>query len=100
DRNQSHVAVESWITTDAATRVFAAANQDFAALKASALRKDFRPVTLSATASFDVKHTVRQINSKNVVAKIEGSDPKLKDQYVIYSAHWDHLGKNSQGQIF
>jgi Zn-dependent M28 family amino/carboxypeptidase len=96
DRNQSHVAVESWFTTDAATRIFAAAHQDFAALKKAALRKDFRPVAIDATASFDVKHTVRQVNSRNVVARLEGSDPRLKDEYVIYSAHWDHLGKNDQ----
>jgi Zn-dependent M28 family amino/carboxypeptidase len=96
DKNQGHVAVEAWVTTDAAQRIFAAAHQDFTALKASALHKDFRPVTLDAKASFDVKHQVRHENSKNVVARIEGSDPRLKDEYVIYSAHWDHLGKNDQ----
>lgn len=96
DRNQSRVAVESWITTDAAQQIFAAGGQDFAALKAGAVRKDFQPVALNATASFDVKHTVRQIQSRNVVAKLEGSDPQLKNEWVIYSAHWDHLGKNDQ----
>jgi Zn-dependent M28 family amino/carboxypeptidase len=96
DRNTGHVAVEAWITTDGAQRIFEAAHQDFAALKASAVHKDFRPVALDATASFDVKHEVRQINSKNVIAKLEGSDPQLKNEYVIYSAHWDHLGKNDQ----
>ena len=37
---------------------------------------------------------MRIIQSKNVVAKIEGSDPKLKDEYVVYTAHWDHLGRD------
>jgi Zn-dependent M28 family amino/carboxypeptidase len=39
-----------------------------------------------------IKNTLRTIESKNIVAKLEGSDPKLKDEYVIYTAHWDHLG--------
>src|SRR5262249_18368567 len=39
-----------------------------------------------------IKNTLRTIDSKNLVAKIEGSDPELKNEYVVYSAHWDHLG--------
>jgi Zn-dependent M28 family amino/carboxypeptidase len=39
---------------------------------------------------------VRKLSSRNVVAKLEGSDPKVKDEYVIYSAHWDHLGRNAK----
>src|ERR1051325_7144887 len=49
---------------------------------------------LAAKASFDVRNTLREVNSQNVIAKLEGSDPQLKNQYVIYSAHWDHLGKD------
>jgi Zn-dependent M28 family amino/carboxypeptidase len=79
------------------------AGQDLAALKKSAVSKDFRPVTLDAKASFDIKNTLREVDSRNVIAKLEGSDPKLKDQYVIYTAHWDHLGKDTSlkgDQIF
>ena len=39
-----------------------------------------------------IKNTLRTIDSRNVVAKLEGSDPQLKNEYVVYSAHWDHLG--------
>src|SRR4029450_10427447 len=39
-----------------------------------------------------IGNTLRTIESRNVVAKLEGSDPALKDEYVVYSAHWDHLG--------
>ena len=39
-----------------------------------------------------LRNTMRTIDSQNVVAKLEGSDPRLRDEYVVYSAHWDHLG--------
>ena len=60
-----------------------------------ATTKAFTPVPLvGATASWRVKNTIRRIQSRNVIAKLEGSDPVLKDEYVVYSAHWDHFGKN------
>ncbi len=65
---------------------------DFDTLKQQALSKDFRPVSLKGTADFKVTNTARTVNSNNVLGLIEGSDPKLKHEYVIYSAHWDHLG--------
>ncbi len=55
-------------------------------------------MTLKAKANFDVKNTLREINSNNVVAKLEGSDPALKNEYVVYSAHWDHLGRDPKLQ--
>ncbi len=94
DRNRSLVQVQSWITRSTADRIFAAGGQDFAALKKAAVRKDFRPVTLNAKWSFNLHNQVREVRSKNVVAKLEGSDPKLRDEYVVYTAHWDHIGKN------
>ena len=103
DKNMGRVAVESWITTDRAKELFTASGQDFDALKRAAVTKDFKPVTLNAKANFDVKNTLREINSNNVVAKVEGSDPALKNEYVVYSAHWDHLGRDPKlagDQIF
>jgi hypothetical protein len=94
DKNMGRVAVESWITTDRAKELFTASGQDFDALKKSAVTKDFKPVNLNAKADFVVKNTLREINSNNVVAKLEGSDAALKNEYVIYSAHWDHLGRD------
>lgn len=98
DKNMGRVAVESWITTDRAKELFTAGGQDFDALKKAAVTKDFKPVTLNAKANFDIKNTLREINSNNVVAKLEGSDPTLKNEYVIYSAHWDHLGRDPKLQ--
>jgi Zn-dependent M28 family amino/carboxypeptidase len=88
------VAVEAWVTLDKAKALLAAAGQDFDALKAAARRADFRPVPLHAKARLAVSSTHRDVNSKNVVARLEGSDPKLKDEHVVYTAHWDHLGRD------
>ena len=105
DKNKSisRVAVESWITDDRAKKLFEAAGQDFDALKKAALSKDFKPAPLNAKANFTIRTTLREVASTNVIAKLEGSDEKLKDEYVIYSAHWDHMGRNPKlegDQIF
>jgi Zn-dependent M28 family amino/carboxypeptidase len=103
DKNVNAVSVRSWITLDVAKKLLADCGQDFEALKKSAINKDFRPVALKAKANFEIKQELRTFKSHNVIAKLEGSDPKWKDEYVIFSAHWDHLGKNpelSGDQIF
>jgi Zn-dependent M28 family amino/carboxypeptidase len=98
---ESRVPVEGWITLDKAKALFTEAGANFDSLYAAARTKDFHPVTLDAEASFDVKIDVRRIQSRNVVAKFEGGSKK--DEYVVYTAHWDHLGRDTtlQGdQIF
>ena len=95
NRNMNRAVVEGWITLDKAKELFTAAGQDFDALHRTATTRDFKPVALGAKASFDVKQTIRHIKSRNVVAKLEGSDPVKKDEYVVYTAHWDHLGKDT-----
>jgi Zn-dependent M28 family amino/carboxypeptidase len=103
DKNMGRAAVESWITTDRAKELFAASGQDFDALKKAAVSKDFKPVPLNAKANITIKNTIREINSNNVIGKVEGSDPALKNEYVIYTAHWDHLGRDPKltgDQIF
>ncbi len=103
NKNMDQVEVRSWVTLDVAKKLLAASGQDFDALKKAALSKDFKPVPLDATANFNLKQTVRSFKSHNVVGKIDGADPKLKNEWVLYTAHWDHLGKNAglQGdQIF
>ncbi|MCA1630982.1 MAG: M28 family metallopeptidase [Acidobacteria bacterium] len=98
NKNMDRPAVEAWITLDRAKELLTASGQDFDALKKQAVTKDFRPVTLTAKANFRINNALREINSKNVVAKLEGSDAALKDQYVVYSAHWDHLGRDPKLQ--
>jgi Zn-dependent M28 family amino/carboxypeptidase len=90
---EKRVPVEGWITLEKAKEILSAAGQNFDALKAAAARKDFKPVALSAKATYDVKIDVRKIQSHNVVALLEGTDKK--DEYLIYTAHWDHLGRDT-----
>jgi Zn-dependent M28 family amino/carboxypeptidase len=93
DDNMGRVPVEGWMTYDKTAELFKAAGLDLAALKKDALRKDFHPVPLpGAKASLKVENTLRKTDSRNVIASLEGSDPALKDQYIVYTAHWDHLG--------
>jgi Zn-dependent M28 family amino/carboxypeptidase len=96
DGNRDRVAIEAWITLDKARELFRAAGLDFDQLKEAAKRKDFRPVPLNATASFRARNAIREVRSRNVVALLEGSDPELRDQYVVYTAHWDHLGRDDR----
>ncbi len=103
DKNLRRAAVESWISLEAAKRLFQMTGLDFDVLKNSAANRDFRPVSLGAKARLSVRSKLRQVDSQNVLACLEGSDPKLKEEYVIYTAHWDHLGRDEtlQGdQIF
>jgi len=95
DNNAGRVAIEGWMTYDKAAELCRMAGLDLAALKKAATEKNFKPVPLpGAIASFKIENKLRKIDSHNVVAKLEGSDPALKDQYVIYTAHWDHLGRD------
>jgi Zn-dependent M28 family amino/carboxypeptidase len=98
DKNMGAVAARSWITLDVAKRLLADCGQDFDRLKKSAITKGFKPVALSAKANIDIKQAVRSFKSHNVIGKFEGADPKLKDECIIYSAHWDHLGKHPELQ--
>jgi Zn-dependent M28 family amino/carboxypeptidase len=98
DKNASRVGVESWITLDRAKELFSAAGQDFDALHKAATTKEFKPVALNAKATFHVKNTLRTIDSQNVIAKLEGTEPTLKNEYVVYTAHWDHLGRDDKAQ--
>ncbi len=97
DKNMGRVAVEAWITLDQTKALLQSAGQNFDTLKAQAATREFKPVPLGVTASMTIKNSLRTIASRNVVAKLEGSDPKLKDEYVVYTAHWDHFGKTADG---
>jgi Zn-dependent M28 family amino/carboxypeptidase len=98
NKNMDAVSARSWITLDVAKKLFADSKQDFDALKKSAITKAFRPVVLNAKANIQIKQQIHSFKSHNVIGKLEGSDPKLNGEYVIYTAHWDHLGRHPELQ--
>jgi Zn-dependent M28 family amino/carboxypeptidase len=98
NKNMDAVQVRSWITLDVAKKLLADCGQDLDAFKRSAISKEFRPVTLNAKAKIDIKQTLRSFQSHNVIGKLEGADPNLRDEYLIYTAHWDHLGRHPELQ--
>ncbi|MDN4061609.1 M28 family peptidase [Massilia sp. YIM B02769] len=85
--------MQGWMTDAAARKLFAAAGQDLDKLRAAAEDKSFKPVTLNARVKGETRAAVRTLNEYNVAGVVPGTDPKLKDEVVIYSAHWDHMGK-------
>jgi Zn-dependent M28 family amino/carboxypeptidase len=94
DKNMGRVAVEAWLAEPRARALLQAGGVTLDALKRAALSKDFKPIPLG-TADLEVETALREVDSRNVVAKLEGSDPKLKDECVVYSAHWDHMGRDA-----
>lgn len=92
DKNLGRSKVEGWLTKDAAVALLKMAGQDYEKLKAQAATPAFKAVPLGLNASLSIKQTMRTVDSRNVIAKLPGADPRLKDEYVIYTAHWDHFG--------
>ena len=91
-------AMEGWLQEDTARALFKAAGQDLDTLRAQAETRDFKPVALDATVHVKLDSAIRKVEQYNVAGIVPGTDPKLKDQAVIYSAHWDHLGKDDDGE--
>lgn len=78
-----------WVTADAAAKLF---GRDPAELLKLADQRGFRSLALDKTLKLRIPASIRTIESRNVAAIVEGSDPLLKNEAVVYSAHWDHLG--------
>jgi Zn-dependent M28 family amino/carboxypeptidase len=91
----AHVPIESWIQRAIAERLCAESGLELEALKAAALSRDFRPIALPGVrASFATTSKIRHIESQNVAAWKRGADPAKRDELVVLTAHWDHLGKD------
>ena len=84
--------MRSWITNDSAKRLVQLAGKDLDQLRESAKTRAFKPVNLGLRAKINIKSDTKVVDSPNVIGILPGSDAKLKDEYVIYTAHWDHLG--------
>ena len=90
---RDRVQAQAVLSGASAAEFFHAAGADFQALRNAAARPGFHAHPISAEVSFAITNRVRPVDSANVIAKITGSDPQLRNQYVIYSGHWDHHGQ-------
>lgn len=95
--------IAGWISLERAQKLFTENGTTYEAAKAAALRGDFRARSLKQRASFTAHNATRLVKSKNVLALLPGSSPRWRDEWVIYTAHWDHLGRDTKlegDQIF
>ena len=90
DNHMGDTQANGWITGDAAAKLMASAGKDLKTLVAAAKKKGFKAVPLGLRANLSFANTIRRQASNNVVGILPGKTHP--DEYVIYSAHWDHLG--------
>ena len=86
------LAWRGWITDGAATTLLAQAGLNMATLRKQAESRDFRPINTGIVIDASMQNSLQHLSSNNVVGVVRGIDPKVRDEYVVYSAHWDHLG--------
>jgi Zn-dependent M28 family amino/carboxypeptidase len=90
--NSAPLAFAGWVTETAGENLLAMAGHSVQELLKAADSRDFRPIPLGLTIRGDLKAKIRKIESRNIVGVLSGSDARLRSEYVMYSAHWDHLG--------
>ena len=102
DKNAGHVAMEGWLTYEAAKRLFTASGHDYETLKKAAAGRDFRPVSLGASTSFVIDSELRNVDSKNVVAKLtlESVFMSPKGDFLEDHVAWRRTGGNRQGRHY
>ena len=92
ENSQPALPLDSWVTLDVARKIASDSGKDLDKMMQDATSRDFHPMVLPVKLKAHLVSKVRDIVSSNVVAMLPGSDPKLKDQAVMYTAHYDHLG--------
>ena len=90
--SQPRLQAQGWLSAEAARKLFADAGLDLDKAYKDASKRGFKPAPLNASLSLDLKSTIAQKKSRNVVGVLPGS--KRADEAVLYMAHWDHLGKH------
>jgi Zn-dependent M28 family amino/carboxypeptidase len=91
DQGMSNTQANGWMQKGVAEAILKASGQDLAALSLAAKQKGFKAVPLEAKGSLSFDNTVRKATSRNVVGILPGK--KRPGEYVIYTSHWDHLGR-------
>lgn len=91
--SESRLQMKAWTTEDASRKLAALGGKSLDELRQAAQSRDFQPVPLGVSLSTQFKNVVQKKKTANVLAMLPGSDAKLKDEVVVYTAHHDHLGK-------
>jgi Zn-dependent M28 family amino/carboxypeptidase len=89
----SPLQLQSWVTNESAKKIFESAGLDFDQITRDAAKPGFKPVLMNLKASFTFRNKVEYVRSNNVAALWHGTD--RSDEYIIYTAHWDHFGVNT-----
>ena len=92
DNKDPKASLNGWLTYEASKRFVALSGHDLDQLMNSAEDINFRPLPLNIKINISMKATVKEVQTSNVLAYIEGSDKKLKDEVIVYTSHLDHLG--------
>ncbi|HUP24622.1 MAG TPA: M28 family peptidase [Thermoanaerobaculia bacterium] len=90
--------IEAWVTEESARRLLEAAGQSLDDLVERGRSRDFAPVPLGITTSLTLPNRISRTQTANVLGRLPGTDPALRDQFVVWSAHHDHLGVAAEGQ--
>src|SRR5438067_6371796 len=93
EANERRMQLQGWVTEDGARKLAGLGGQDLDALRMQAQSKSFRPAPMPVRTSLEMPIDRLTTVSANVVGKVPGTDAKLRDEVVMYTAHWDHLGR-------
>src|SRR5262249_23801836 len=92
DPNQPALAFAGWLSREAGDKLHGLAGRTVEGALKEADTKGFKAYSLGLNLKGDIQTKVEKITSNNVVGMVEGSDPALKAETVVFTAHWDHLG--------
>ncbi len=99
---EPNLALAGWLTSSAAEGVFSASaatrGKSLGELVDMANQRDFAPIPLNLRVEADLRTAIRPIETRNVIGRLPGSDPERRDEAVLYTAHWDHIGVGEPGQ--
>ena len=102
EEGEPRLALAGWLTSSGAERLFessvATRGKGLDELLDMANRRDFAPIPLGVRAQGDLRSSIVPIETRNVLARFEGSDPTMKEETVLYTAHWDHMGMNEAAE--
>ncbi|MCY3966020.1 MAG: M28 family peptidase [Acidobacteria bacterium] len=92
DEGEPRTQINAWLTEEASRRLFEFAGVDYDATLESARSADFAPMPLGVSTSLSLTNTVTREQTANVLGALPGSDPELADEWIVFTAHHDHLG--------